>query len=212
MGKVAKFALPIAALGIGAAIGPSLLGGAVASGPATFGTGLMYGPTAGAVTSGFSWGSVFSGAKSLFTSKNLGLLSGAGNMLGNYQSMQMTKYGYKMQEMQLAEERRLRGMQQKLDEADAMRESYRGKQRAMAKAAAQGRDLGNDRSFMAYLDAEDRALQSELDNIRVNASSANRVSGMQIAGLRAKSSSATRSSVIKIGRGFFDTASDYRKL
>ena len=209
MGKVAKFALPIAALGIGAyAMGPSLLGGSSTLG--AFGNPLVNPATmVGGGGGGFSWGSLFSGARSLFTSKNLGLGSGLMGIGSNYQNMQMTKYGYKMQEMQLAEERRLRGMQQKLDEADAMREAYRGKQRAMAKAAAQGRDLGSDRSFMAYIDAEERALQSELDAIRVNAGSANRVYGMKMAGLKAKSSSATRSGAIKIGRSFFDTASSF---
>lgn len=193
--------------GVGSALAGSLgMGGAgVGSTMGAFGISSVGSGLAGS-TAAFSWSSLGS---SLFSAKGFGVASGLMGMASSYQSMNMMKYGYKMQEMQLAEERRLRTMQANIDEADAMRNSYRAKQSAMAKAAAYGRDVGSDRSFMAYLNAEDQSLQREIDNIRVNAGSANRVSGMQMAGLKAKSSSATTTGALKIGRGFFDTASSY---
>ena len=203
MGKVARFALPIAALGIGAAVGPSLLGGASLPGAMTGGT------TFAGASSGFSWGSLFSGAKSLFNSKGAGALSGAFGAFSNYQAGQMQRYGYELDAQRFAEERRLAGVQAQIDEADALREAYVQKTRRIAKAAAMGQDVSASRSFMAAMDREEASVQRELDAIRVNAASGRRTYGLQIGSRKAMASQASVTGGIKTGRNLFSAVKGY---
>ena len=200
MGKVAKVALPIAALGAGAYfLGPSLFG-SFAAGSAK----------AAALGIGQAAAPALSGGFSLFSAKGAGLAMGGMSMLTSYQNMQMQKYGFKMDEMRMAEEQRLRDMQAGIDEANAMREAYRARQSSMAKAAAMGQDISASRSFMAYLEEEDKALQREIDSIRVNAGSRRRITGMQIASAKASGRSAGVTGGLDIGRKLFATVKDYK--
>ena len=201
MGKVARAALPIAALGARAYFGPSLFAGA---GLPSFSSGLGGQMAMQSFLPGSSAGF------SLFSAKGAGLATGGMSMLSSYQNMQMQKYGFKMDEMRMAEEQRLRDMQAGIDEANAMREAYRARQSSMAKAAAMGQDISASRSFMAYLEEEDKALQREIDNIRVNAGSRRRITGMQIASARASGRSAGVTGGLDIGRKLFATVKDYK--
>ena len=202
MGKVAKAALPIAALGAGAYFGPSLFAG---SGMGLSGA-MTGGSTFAGASSGFSWSGLGS---SLFSSKGFGALSGGLSTLSSWRSGQMMKYGYEVESMRLAEEQRLANLQANIDEADALRNAYRARQTSKAKAAAMGQDISASRSFMAYLEEEDRALQQEIDNIRVNAASGRRTSNIQIASKQTMGSNAVTTAGINTGRNLFATAKGY---
>tara|TARA_Y100001938_G_scaffold141202_1_gene210628 strand:- start:16765 stop:17421 length:657 start_codon:yes stop_codon:yes gene_type:complete len=216
MGKVAKVALPLAAVGLGAyAFGPSLLGGTAPVASATSATATIHpihslGPAA---SSSFSFGSLWSGAKSfgssLFKSKGLGLAMGGLAALSSYRSGQMMKYGYEMDAQRFAEEQRLAGVQAQLDEANVLREAYIQKNARLARAAAMGKLTYASRSFMAALDREEASVQRELDAIRVNAASANRTTGLQIGSKKTMASQASITGGIDTGRNLFKAVKGY---
>lgn len=208
MGRVAKVALPLAALGgVGMATGGFGLLGAPA---ATTGIGAsqlaMQSFLPGVASSGFSWSGLGS---SLFSSKGVGLAMGGLSALSSYRSGQMMKYGYEMDAQRFAEERRLAGVQAQLDEANVLREAYIQKNKRLAAAAAMGQDVSASRSFMAALDREEASVQRELDAIRVNAASANRTSGLQIASKNTMASQASVTGAINTGRNLFGAVKGY---
>jgi len=200
MGKVARVALPIAALGAGAYFGPSLFASA---GLPSFSSGLGGQMAMQSFLPGSSAGF------SLFSAKGAGLAMGGLSALSSWRSGQMMKYGYEVESMRLAEEQRLANLKANIDEADALRNAYRARQTSKAKAAAMGQDISASRSFMAYLEEEDRALQQEIDNIRVNAASGRRTRNIQIASKQTMGSNAVTTAGINTGRNLFATAKGY---
>lgn len=110
------------------------------------------------------------------------------------------------QQSQLEEQKALANLQGLQMENTARERARRLKSSSMAMAAAQGIDVSKSRSFLAFLDGNDDALEDELGSIRVNTLSKGRVYGLQATSAGNKASSATMSGFVGAGASVFGTA------
>jgi len=205
MGKVAKVALPIAAIaGVGFATGGfSLAGGA---GAGAFSGGGMMGASTGllnASASGFSGGSMFS-ATSLFTKANMGLalkgISAVSSIMGGNSANQVAA----LQAAQLRDQKNIREIQI-LQEQNDLRER---KNRWESTIRATGRD---DRNIRRMLSEGDNTFQREMRNIGITGRGDINSFNSQIAQTKLSGRTAQYSGFISGGRSLLSGAMDYNK-
>tara|TARA_E500000305_G_scaffold33701_3_gene25637 strand:- start:8082 stop:8696 length:615 start_codon:yes stop_codon:yes gene_type:complete len=199
MGKVAKVALPIAAIaGVGLATGGFGLG----AGASSLGTGMglsgAMGASTGAIgSSGFSLGS-------LFTSSNLGLVSsgiGAISQIGaGAQGNQLAQ----LQMKQLQDQRNIREVQI-LQEQNELRER---RNRWVSTVRASGRD---DPSSRALLKDGDNTFQREMRNIGITGRGDISAFNTSIQSQRLTGRNALFSGFVSGGRSLISGASAFQK-
>ena len=213
MGKIAKVALPIAAIaGVGLATGGfSLAAGAGAAGTSAVGAGAfsgggMMGASKGLLTAsagGFSGGSMF-GATSLFTKANMGLalkgISAVSSIMGGNTQNQLAQ----MQMAQLQDQKNIRQIQI-LQEQNELRERH---QRWQSTVRATGRDDPNIRRFLS---SGRDTLEREMRNIGITGRGDINAFNSQIRQTALTGRTAQYSGFIKAGRSLLTGVMDYNK-
>jgi hypothetical protein len=170
MGKVAKVAVPIA---IGVGIGFATGGLSFGATPLNFMGGLTS-ATSATTAGGFFSGSFFSGfgfnAQTLLTG-----VSFVSNIAGaaSQRNEALLRQQEEQRRIRLA---RLNALQA---EAAALKAQSGARGAAIAKAAAQGQNISG-RSFLAFLDDQEREGRSQIDTIRVNAEAGIQTSQIRI--------------------------------
>jgi hypothetical protein len=204
MGKVAKVALPIAAIGLmiwAPWATPALAGGASVAGTAAVGGGAVLGGTAAAgggfviggtatsiaaTSAGLFGAGGFLGTGVSATSVQIGLagLSAAGSLFGGMAGAQQADL-FAQEEARRQRAARLQALQL---EAQALKGGNAARNTAMARAAAQGQDTSG-RSFMTFMADQEDILESDIDTIKVNAEA-----GLQTSNIRIRQFNSQRTS------------------
>jgi len=202
MGKIAKVALPIAAIAATAYFtgGASLAAGGASAGAA--GASGM-GATAG-MTAHFGWGQVASTGTSLFTKANMGLalrgMSAVSSIMGGNTQNQLAQ----MQMAQLQDQKNIRQIQI-LQEQNELRERH---QRWQSTVRATGRDDPNIRRFLS---SGRDTLEREMRNIGITGRGDINAFNSQIRQTALTGRTAQYSGFIKAGRSLLTGVMDYNK-
>jgi hypothetical protein len=187
MGKAAKIIVPVAAVGL-------TLWSAGAFAPAVSayaGSGINF--AAGtAATSGFSFGNLFSGFSMSKGTAALGLqaISAASSIAGGMAGQQQAQLGIQ-QEAIRQRKARLQALQL---EAQALRQGSQSINTAKAKAAGQNLDTSG-RSFMAFVDDQEKEVENTIDVIRVNAENTVKTSQLRMRQLNSQGTGAMISGI-----------------
>jgi hypothetical protein len=181
MGKAAKVIVPIAVVGVG--IWAS--GGIGASGwlyntSVTAGTN-MFGPSMPGLlqTAGSGLSSMFSSAASSISSNKLAYGLAGASALTNLMAGDVRRDDALLRQQEEARRMRSIRLGALQAEAAALKMGSASRGAAIAKAVAQGQDIRSSRSFLAFLDDQEREVQQQVGSIRVNAEA-----GIQTAQIR----------------------------
>jgi hypothetical protein len=172
MGKAAKVIVPVAAIGVGI----WATGGIGASGwlyntstlaASSMGTAL---PAPGLLQmAGSGLSSIFSSVSSSISSNKLGYGLAGVSAFSSIMAGDERRDDALLRQQE--EERRMRSIRLGAlqAEAAALKRGSASRGAAIAKAVAQGQDIRSSRSFLAFLDDQEREVQQQVGSIRVNA-------------------------------------------